>query len=434
MGAGPSADATGATPPSTSPRDATGTACDATHPGNAGPPGAVPDGHLTYTPVSPPASNRQSAGWVETGAAGCDGLVPASVPARLSISSASPPRCDGNLVAVDGKGNLAFASTRDFADSAVAFFLADGSPGQVVGNLRLLGSRPTGFFRTVHSDATQWAIAVWPDGTDGRLVRADSDPECKDFTYATYDLIADPRGGFVETRVRPEFNADRTKLLHHLELRWVDAALVPRTEWIVGTTWDYSYDVTIGVTVDPAGGALATIFFNPPMSMPCPGAMTRAVWAADDGSAAAFVPTTPTTLSAVCDDAQFAGFGSATALSDGGVAFHRAPLATSFSGWYVRYASRASAPDAAPSWLDAYDGAVKLVAGSRAYLATRRDPATCARTAEIVGAQGQVCATLALEGSDGCAADEQIFPDGTLVLHEPGSCALRWWPGLGGAR
>jgi hypothetical protein len=64
----------------------------------------------------------------------------------------------------------------------------------------------------------------------------------------------------------------------------------------------------------------------------------------------------------------------------------------------------------------------------------RRDPTTCSRTAEIVGGQGQVCATLALDGSEGCSAEEQIFPDGTLVLHEPRSCSLRWWPGLGAGR
>ncbi|MGZ6126159.1 MAG: hypothetical protein ACXWLR_14420, partial [Myxococcales bacterium] len=59
----------------------------------------------------------------------------------------------------------------------------------------------------------------------------------------------------------------------------------------------------------------------------------------------------------------------------------------------------------------------------------RRDPTTCARTAEIIGSAGQVCATLALEGSSDCTAGDRIHPDGTLVLQT--SCSLVWWPGLG---
>src|SRR5207302_5085178 len=102
-------------------------------------------------------------------------------------------------------------------------------------------------------------------------------------------------------------------------------------------------------------------------------------------------------------------------------------------GWYVRYDSGSGAATAPPAWLNDY-GALKLLAGGGAYLGMRRDAADCTRTAEIVGPSGQLCATLRLEGSDGCRANDEIWPDGTLVVHEADSCSLRWWPRLGSAR
>ena len=271
----PSAEAGPATPPtstpppgSTPPQPDPPAACDVTNPGTTSPdPGPAPAEHLTYARAPAPAVDRQSARWVPTGAAGCEGLIPADVPARLSFTASSSADCRGDEPAIDGEGNLSFAFRRRFFGAGErAFFLSDGTPGQLVSGLGFLGTRPRGSFRTVHSEVAQWTIAVLPDGTDEALVRGDSDPRCKDFVYATYDLARDPRGGFLETRVRAEFNRDRSKFIHHYELRWVDEKLSPRTQWVVGTTWDYGYNIGASAYVDPRGNAFATPGESEPLS------------------------------------------------------------------------------------------------------------------------------------------------------------------------
>src|SRR5438309_2151678 len=74
--------------------------------------------------------------------------------------------------------------------------------------------------------------------------------------------------------------------------------------------------------------------------------------------------------------------------SSGGVAF-RAPQFTppsgysnlSESGWYALYPNRSAVPAKPPAWLDDYGGSIALLEGGAAYLALRRDPADCSRTA-----------------------------------------------------
>jgi hypothetical protein len=73
-------------------------------------------------------SNQQSALWVPTGAAGCEGLVPARVPARLSWAAPAPYRFEGDPL-VDGEGDLSFAFDAPVVDYTQAFFPADGSAG-----------------------------------------------------------------------------------------------------------------------------------------------------------------------------------------------------------------------------------------------------------------------------------------------------------------
>lgn len=323
----------------------------------------------------------------------------------------------------------------DYAGYKHAFFPADGSAGLVVGNLWLLAPRPHGFFRTLpefRSDTSQWVFGVEPDGTDEGLLRSDSDPDCKDFLYAHYRLTPDPRGGYVETRIHSQFAG--SQILRILEVRWVDADLTPRTRWFAGTTWDYSYNMYVDVYVDLSGSALVTLWFDPPMSMPCPGAITRALWASEEGSIQVFTPVTPTVHSEMCDDPNFAGFGNGVVLQEGGVAFYMPPgsgkYAPSVSGWYARYPVGSGIPTAAPEWLKDYNGSLTLLARGGAYLATSSDPLSCSRTAEIVGPAGQLCATLPLEGSDGCNDWWKIWPDGTLVLRGTDSALVRWWPHL----
>ena len=158
--------------------------------------------------------------------------------------------------------------------------------------------------------------------------------------------------------------------------------------------------------------------------MPCDGSMTRAVWAPEGGPATVFDPVTPTAQTQMCGPPQFSGFGSGVVLAEGGIAFHHPDL-----GWYARYPHGAP-----PAWLNGHEGTLQLLAGGRGYFGTRRAPGSCARTAEILGPSGQACATLQLDASDGCDDREKLWPDGTLVLHQWGSCRIRWWPGLGRAQ
>src|SRR5207302_9900438 len=132
------------------------------------------------------------------------------------------------------------------------------------------------------------------------------------------------------------------------------------------------------------GRVLAMLFFDPPMSMPCHGSATTAVWASDNGSVNVFTPVTLAQPSTMCDSPQFMGFGSGLVLEGGGVAFrHRT------KGWYASYPSGSASAQAPPAWLSAYDDKLKHLPGAGAYLTTTRDPGTCRRTAEIVGPSGQ---------------------------------------------
>ena len=63
------------------------------------------------------------------------------------------------------------------------------------------------------------------------------------------------------------------------------------------------------------------------------------------------------------------------------------------------------------------------------------------RTVHIQGKQriaglngeGELCASLLLDGSDDCAASNQVSTDGSLALYQYPSCSLVWWPRLGEA-
>ena len=81
------------------------------------------------------------------------------------------------------------------------------------------------------------------------------------------------------------------------------------------------------------------------------------------------------------------------------------------------------------SWLQPYDGSLRILAGGKGYAATRRDPSTCARTVELIAPSGRTCFTLPLQGSELCGYwTDTIWPDGTFVLQH--ICEHRWWPGL----
>jgi hypothetical protein len=391
--------------------------------------GTPPDAGVMTSPGPTPDLLQQAGSWVPTGAAGCEGLVPAAVTPQLSWTA---PNSSGDLCFLgepflDGDGHLTYDG---------AFFASDGSASQL-SNIGIVGRRPSGFFFSTYPiEETQWDFAAGPDGSNQGFVHSDSDPACRDFIYASYNLTPNPRGGYVESRIIAVLTDGGE--LWSAEVRFVDSALMPRTQWLVGAQWTYGDNIDSNVYVDPTGKALVMMFFDPPMSMPCAGTMTAAFWAADDGTVTAFTPVTPTLKSGACDADQFAGFGTGVVLAEGGVAFYHPPGTStngsnesSETGWYVRYPSGSGVGASAPAWLSDYDGSLNLLFGGSAYVGTRRDAVSCTRTAEIVGPAGQLCATLPLEGSGGCDASDETSPDGTLVLHASDSCSLRWWPKLG---
>jgi len=368
---------------------------------------------------------------VPTGAAGCAGMVPSSVPPRLSWS-ASEPYCFVDDPIVDGAGDLSFVSASSATTFVQVLFPSDGRAGVLVSDPFITAPRPQGFLGAVYSDASKTTsfFAVDPDAGGQRFLREESE--------RWIGLSPDPRGGYVERRFRYECcaPADRGQVIRYFELRWVDADLTPRTDWFTVTTWAYSYNVEPLVVVDLLGNALVLMWFDPPMSMPCEGSDTRGFWVSESGAVSTFSPPTPTLPAPDCQAPNFAGFGSALAFDDGGVALFRQPgssASSSLAGWYARYPSGAGPTMAQPAWLLDHDGSLQRLSNG-AYLGTRRDAASCSRTAEIVGPQGQVCATLVLDGSDGCDASDRLSADGTLVLRASHSCSLRWWPGLGRSR
>jgi len=388
------------------------------------------DAGVTYSPGPVPAADQQSVSWMPTGALGCDGLVPTRVPPRLSWT-APVQRCFDGDPTVSGSGDLAFAYDEIGPPYPLhlVFFPSNGTAGLVVssaqttGFKQIVGVRPRGFFTATGSyspdqGAESWVSGTGPDGSDQGVVAC--------FAGAIPGRVPDPRGGYVESRIRVDYGSSR--IVWNLELRWVDGDLIARTPWWWLTSWDYDYNVYPQIHVDVNGNALVLLYFNPPMSMPCNGDMTWAAWVSATGSVSEFTPVKPS-LPNDCGGRNLFGFGSAVTLDEGGFAFFVEPFRNlSPTGWYA-YAS-GSGTGAVPAWLQSRDAPVQRLA-SGAYLGTRRDPATCARTAEILGPAGQVCATLPLDGSDGCDDADRMSPDGTLALYHAGSCSLRWRPKLG---
>ena len=86
-------------------------------------------------------------------------------------------------------------------------------------------------------------------------------------------------------------------------------------------------------------------------------------------------------------------------------------------------------PTDPPGWLTAHAAPIERLA-SGAYLSVQRDKATCALTAQLTGLQGQLCATLLLDGSADCTARVNVKSDGTVVMYVQDKCALTFWPHL----
>jgi hypothetical protein len=395
-----------------------GTTADACPAADAG----SPDAGTSYGQGVSPSVSRQSVGWSSTGAAGCKGLVPATVSPRLSFT---PPRLWAERTAVDGQGNLTLAWDRSapYWDVQRAYFPADGSAGAVVSGRGLfLAARERGFLigDIDQSSSSERAHAYGPDGTDEGYL---GEP----ISILNGSFWPDPRGGFVQTRTTTDPIWGHT---FTYELRWVDATLQARTVWWPVTTWNYPYNVDDTVLVDGSGKALVLIFFDPPMSMPCPGDLSFDAWVAEDGSVAPLQTPPPKYKTDLCD---LAGgvYGLPLALDDGFVFYFPPGLNAPVAGWWAWFRSGQTGSEPPPAWLSQYGSTLRhLPNGS--YLSAVHDPATCGRTAELIGPSGQLCATLPLDGSADCSGADALWPDGTFSISD--GCTITWWPGLGRAR
>jgi hypothetical protein len=201
----------------------------------------------------------------------------------------------------------------------------------------------------------------------------------------------------------------------------ISSCAASKTSWTEVTEWHYSYNVYPEVHVDARGNALVLMFFEPPMSMPCFGDLWFNGWVTEDGKVLP-LPKAPSAPTAECSEPQGGGYGFPLAVDDG-FAFY-----SSDSGWWTRFRSGATTSDAPPAWLSGHDENLHALA-TGAYLSVQHDPTTCARTAELIGPAGQVCARVTLDGSADCKADDLVTRDGTLILQNY-SCSVAWWPGL----
>jgi hypothetical protein len=376
----------------------------------------------TLNAVPPPDSTQQSEGWTVTGADGCDDLVPSQLPPRLSWSA---PDSGCWQPTVDGEGNLAanFGSARQI--DALLFLPRNGSSGAVAEydvNL-YLAPRATGFYVDQQDlGAGDWFGPVTPAGMQ------EASPE---FIEGWGSLLEpDPRGGFVEERDRLAPNSTG-RLTHYFELRWLDDALNARTDWHVVTSWPAGPPGdNAHAWIDVSGRAFVLHYFN--ARLPCPGThFADGFWASEDGATIQFTPFLPMAPGGGNCYPDIVWSGPALPLDEGGFALFSS--AGDQTGWFAWYPGGSGTSVAAPSWLTSYQGSLQRLTNG-AYLATQRDSATCQRIAQIIGPAGQLCASVALNGSEDCSARDSLSPDGTLVLAAPSGCSLTWWPGLGRAR
>jgi hypothetical protein len=225
-----------------------------------------------------------------------------------------------------------------------------------------------------------------------------------------------------------------------LQVRWVDEAVQPLSDWQTVKTAEVGRNDRWEVWVDRQGKALILSFSYPPTIGPPPEPSLwkfTARWMGPSGPLSdAFEPVAPIYRPFSRGmPVLFAQWGDIVPLVDGGFAmFHilaRPQDGGSISpaGWYALYPSGEARTAPTPAWLESYDGSLQLLSGGAGYAATMRDPNTCARAAEIIGPSGRLCFTLPLEGSEVCgSAGDTFSADGTFVLQH--RCEFRWWPGL----
>lgn len=413
--------------------------------------GSIPDGghdvpRARVCPAAPPVdsgivwdagvqairSQPQTGSWTQvSGDASCQSLSPPAPPsAQLTWLGPGDGVCDAP--SINGDGDLAVYSLTGGSDG-FTFATADGQRAAFAAfskteQLNVAAPLAHGFATVGHEFVSACDYSRLIDGAQHV-----SEPTLIDGPYGSqiYKVIANPQGGFVEERSV----AGPSTVAHpnYLELRWVDDNLRPVGDWHTAVTWSGGAENAWTVIVDVTGRALVLSF----MFLPSLGGSTdpstwvfSARWMGTDGPASdAFSPVTPIYTSRD-GRVYFADWDTIVPLREGGFAMYHPPLqgpgTLSQSGWYSYYPSGLAKVAPPPSWLNAYDGSMQLVARGAAYAAVQRDKQTCERTVSLISPSGVKCFQLPLEGSDLCGTNDTLQSDGTLIVRS--GCALRWWP------
>jgi hypothetical protein len=406
-------------------------------------PSAEPaSGALVSTPgVAATIDPQQQQGWTIVSTDGeCASITPPPIPARrFWVSPDAKEWCDP--VVIDGSRDVAVPRLAAPLGAFTSLLPADGSEGATIASgaesVGGLVGAGFGFWAGVASHTNcYYREALTGNGTPiNRPIAIEPDGRG---TGLSENFL----GGYIQSALKtaPE-DLSSGELLASLQVRWVDNDLHPLDDWITALDGlkEGAYNGDGSVFVDPMGRALvlgmsAPKGFGPPP--PLSSFIVEARWL--DSSGKLGPPFTPVLPAFYFSGHPITGasWGTLLPLPDGGFAAYEENISlfpgadTEPSGWYAFYPSGEPRVTRPPAWLEGYDGSIRLLHGGQAFGATRRDVATCARTVELVGASGKLCATLQLEGSDLCSKNDVIAPDGTLVLEKQDGCDVRWWPGL----
>lgn len=396
-----------------------------------------PQAARTETPatLSPP----QSTGWsAVSNDAECAALRPVSVPPRVSWTAPEGGWCDSPLV--DDSHALGVTAGAFSDSSPVRPSLWTFTPAGAARAVSLEQSPSQPWYWTLRPRHRGFWLFVNPvsygNGTCAflRNINPEGDTvQAIQREQNNANVVANPLGGYVELVTR--FN-DRG---FFFDVRWVDEAFQPLSDWHTALTAETRpTNATLTLAVDRFGRALVLAQFHPPMSGASdPGNWRFAARWMDKGGpmGPVFEPVVPKVLYPN-GDVGFDDWGELIALPEGGIATYRHAWNTDGTftppaGWYAWYPSGEARGASAPAWMKDRDHTLQPLQGGQGYAAIRREPTTCARELELLAPSGRVCFTLRLDGSEGCDADDKLWPDGTLVLQTHSApCGLRWWPGV----
>ncbi len=347
-----------------------------------------------------PASGGSVGGDLNPGSAPCAALLPARVPAPVTVTISKPDqtlRCLPTPGTDDGPGTLAVGELPSVGKTRWKFWsLATGAlltlATESSVNLPTLWAQPSGFAGLTLDTAsgTQLLRSYSHAGQLVSSVLVQSDPSG---SAAGAGL---PAGGAVV--IRGVFAAGSCELRYE-RYDSVGSAAIEETTVAAGLA---PHSGTLRCPAPPYWLSLsgdALVFF-------APGGVPSAEWVAPDGSVAVppfEVPAIPAAMAALSDGSLVAKEPTA-----GGTAF-----------WQRSWHDRWSSPSALPDWIaKAQPQAIAPIHGGQGYLATFPDP----EESELFSADGTACGPAGIPAA-------VVGRDGSAVRQE-GSCVYAWWPQL----